>query len=48
MLLATAHDKDISTQMPIHQTLMQLTITTVKPVCNDHLYNKMCHLWFIQ
>ena len=21
---------------------------TVKPVCNDHLYNKMRHLYFIQ
>ena len=22
--------------------------TTVKPVCNDHLSNKICYLWFIQ
>ena len=22
--------------------------TTVKPVCNDHLYNKIHYLWFIQ
>ena len=21
---------------------------TVKPVCNDHLYNKIYYLWFIQ
>ena len=21
---------------------------TVKPVCNDHLYNKIHYLWFIQ
>ena len=21
---------------------------TVKPVCNDHLYNKICYMWFIQ
>ena len=21
---------------------------TVKPVCNDHLYNKTYYLWFIQ
>ena len=20
---------------------------TVKPFCNDHLYNKLCYLWFI-
>ena len=26
-----------------------VTITyTVKPVCNDHLYNKIYYLWFIQ
>ena len=23
-------------------------IGTVKPVCKDHLYNKICYLWFIQ
>ena len=23
-------------------------IYTVKPVCNDHLYNKIHNLWFIQ
>ena len=22
--------------------------STVKPVCNDHLYNKIYYLWFIQ
>ena len=21
---------------------------TMKPVCNDHLYNEIYHLWFIQ
>ena len=21
---------------------------TVKPVCNDHLYNKIHYLWFVQ
>ena len=21
---------------------------TVKPVCNDHLYDKICYMWFIQ
>ena len=26
---------------------MQMRIT-VKPVCNDHLYNKINYLWFIQ
>ena len=25
-----------------------LFIITVKPVCNDHLYNKIYNLWFIQ
>ena len=24
------------------------TGNTVKPVCNDHLYNKIYYLWFIQ
>ena len=24
------------------------TKTTMKPVCNDHLSNKICYLWFIQ
>ena len=23
-------------------------LDTVKPVCNDHLYNKAYYLWFIQ
>ena len=23
-------------------------LNTVKPVCNDHLYNKIYYLWFIQ
>ena len=29
---------------------MELTVNsdTVKPVCYDHLYNKMHYLWFIQ
>ena len=25
-----------------------MIINTVKPVCNDHLYNKIYYLWFIQ
>ena len=25
-----------------------LDMNTVKPVCNDHLYNKIYYLWFIQ
>ena len=25
-----------------------LSLTTVKPVYNDHLYNEIYHLWFIQ
>ena len=24
------------------------TTTTLKPVCNDHLYNEIYYLWFIQ
>ena len=23
-------------------------LNTVKPVCNDHLYDKLDYLWFIQ
>ena len=23
-------------------------LSTVKPVCNDHLYNKLDNLWYIQ
>ena len=32
------------------KTMMDMgkTQTTVKPVCNDHLYNKICYVWFIQ
>ena len=26
----------------------QSSTITVKPVCNDHLYNKIYYLWFIQ
>ena len=26
----------------------RLWVTTVKPVCNDHLYDKIYYLWFIQ
>ena len=28
--------------------ISQQKTSTVKPVCNDHLYNKICYLWFIQ
>ena len=27
---------------------IQPDAVTVKPVCNDHLYNKIYYLWFIQ
>ena len=26
---------------------LNITFTTVKPVCNDHLYDKIYYLWFI-
>ena len=29
-------------------TMMQQNYGTVKPVCNDHLWNKIYYLWFIQ
>ena len=25
-----------------------IDIYTVKPVCNDHLFDKICYMWFIQ
>ena len=25
-----------------------LALSTVKPVCNDHFYDKIYYLWFIQ
>ena len=33
-----------------HSILQQYhqTPNTVKPVCNDHLYNKSYYLWFLQ
>ena len=32
----------------LKQYTFALLYTTVKPVCNDHLYDKIYHLWFIQ
>ena len=32
----------------ISETFVQLLLITVKPVYNDHLYDKMYYLWFIQ
>ena len=29
-------------------TNFSLNIDKAKPVCNDHLYNKICYLWCIQ
>ena len=28
--------------------MLETKCDTVKPVCNDHLYNKMYYPWFIQ
>ena len=28
--------------------LIIVDMNTVKPVCNDHLYNEIYYLWFIQ
>ena len=33
---------------PFHCSVPLLTWTTAKPVCNDHLCNKIYYLWFIQ
>ena len=42
----------IAKQKKTHSTLWSgdktILHNTVKPVCNDHLYNKIYYLWFIQ
>ena len=30
------------------RSILRLVLHTVKPVCNDHLYNKNYYLWFIK
>ena len=41
---------DLNKMVDILQRIFSNTflIDTVKPVCNDHLYNKIHYLWFIQ
>ena len=34
--------------MYINIGVVIITAITVKPVCNDHLYNKIHHVWIIQ
>ena len=36
------------TWLVVHRNSATLVESTVKPVCNDHLYNKIYYLWFIQ
>ena len=38
---------DLRHPAPVSYTRVYDT-DTVKPVCNDHLYNKIHYLWFIQ
>ena len=34
--------------MDLHAGIPNILVyDTVKPVCNDHLYNKIYYLWFI-
>ena len=33
--------------VPAH-VILGMTADTVKPVCDDHIYNKIYYLWFIQ
>ena len=33
--------------VPAH-VILGMTTDTVKPVCDDHIYNKIYYLWFIQ
>ena len=44
--IANALDLLQSCSKPIILSLVNLD--TVKPVCNDHLYDKIYFLWFIQ
>ena len=39
-----------STRLIISKTMLSavLSSNTVTPLCNDHLYNEICYLWFIQ
>ena len=39
------YDIDLLNTCPISG---QGLFSTVKPVCNDHLYDKIYYLWFIQ
>ena len=39
---------DLPHQGVVDSYSLARNIYTVKPVCNDHLYNKMYYLWLIQ
>ena len=39
---------DFAGQTVYYNTHQVLNKCTVEPVCNDHLYNKIYYLWFIQ
>ena len=32
----------------VDRSSLSMILTTVKPVCNDHLCNKIYYLWFIE
>ena len=44
MLLIKATAWYVSVEQPFSKPVC----CTVKPVCNDHLYNEIYYLWFIQ
>ena len=56
ILLNILHTIAYKSNVYIHKVpfIQQLTpaitkmFNTVKPVCNDHLYDKIYYLWFIQ
>ena len=45
------HVESYRGKMSVHTlslNLLPFIVITVKPVCNDHLANKIHYLWFIQ
>ena len=46
--LATLKFQAVAVPLPRETRIPVLKVNTVKPVCNDHLYNKIYYLWVIQ
>ena len=41
-------EENLKLQRLIHILFIVWKMITVKPVCNDHLYDKIYYLWLIQ